>query len=124
MQPAILSPDESDEYYIQEGCYILDMLNKPLDPALSVARARVLPGQVTRWHRLQATVERYVILQGQGSVEIADLPPKAVVAGDTVLIPAGCRQRIANTGGGDLLFLAICTPRFVPEAYEDLESSG
>jgi len=38
-----------------------------------------------------------------------------------VLIPAACRQRITNTGAGDLVFLAICTPRFIYDAYEELE---
>jgi oxalate decarboxylase/phosphoglucose isomerase-like protein (cupin superfamily) len=38
-----------------------------------------------------------------------------------VLIPPACRQRIANTGAGDLVFLAICTPRFSYDAYEELE---
>ena len=37
------------------------------------------------------------------------------------MIPAGCRQRITNTGRDDLVFLALCTPRFVPASYEDLE---
>jgi len=31
-------------------------------------------------------------------------------------------QRIANTGGGDLVFLAICSPRFVQAAYEDVDT--
>lgn len=30
-------------------------------------------------------------------------------------------QRIANLGDGDLVFLALCTPRFVSEAYQDAE---
>ncbi|HMS81746.1 MAG TPA: hypothetical protein PKC20_19920 [Burkholderiaceae bacterium] len=36
-------------------------------------------------------------------------------------LPPMCRQRIANTGETDLLFLAICTPRFEPGCYESLE---
>jgi mannose-6-phosphate isomerase-like protein (cupin superfamily) len=42
--------------------------------------------------------------------------------GDVVLIPPACPQRIANLGDTDLIFLAICTPRFRPEAYEDLDT--
>jgi mannose-6-phosphate isomerase-like protein (cupin superfamily) len=38
-----------------------------------------------------------------------------------VLIPPSVRQRIANLGKEDLIFLAICTPRFRNEAYEDLQ---
>ncbi|MGO1001331.1 hypothetical protein [Lysobacter sp. CA196] len=38
-----------------------------------------------------------------------------------MVIPPGVPQRIANLGDGDLLFLAICTPRFEPGNYEDLD---
>ena len=78
------------------------------------------PAILSPWHRLADTAERYVILEGRGRAEIGDLPPRAVAPGDIVLIPPGCRQRIANTGNGDLVFLAICTPRFRPEAYANL----
>ena len=35
-----------------------------------------------------------------------------------------CRQRIANTGDEDLIFLALCTPRFRENAYEDIEDDS
>ena len=73
------------------------------------------------WHRLRGTVERYVILEGRGRVEAGDLPAADVGPGDVVVIPPMCRQRIANDGDGDLVFLAICSPRFVPACYESLE---
>jgi len=69
------------------------------------------------------TVERYVILEGEGCVEVGSLPPQVVGAGDVVLIPPSCRQRITNNGQGDLLFLAVCTPRFTNEAYADLDDA-
>jgi len=37
------------------------------------------------------------------------------------MIPPSVRQRITNVGDSDLVFLAICTPRFRPEAYEEVE---
>ena len=79
---------------------------------------------VTAWHRLRGTTERYVMLEGRGRVEVGDLAPREVGPGDVVVIPPMCRQRIANTGPGDLLFLAICTPRFEPGCYESLEPDG
>jgi mannose-6-phosphate isomerase-like protein (cupin superfamily) len=82
----------------------------------------VRPGVVTAWHRLRGTAERYLILEGRGRVEVGDLPPAAVGPGDVVTIPPMCRQRIANVGDADLLFLAICTPRFEPGCYESLEN--
>lgn len=112
----------ASEYYFNEGCFINELSNTAEDPAVSIARARVVPGVVTRWHRLRGIVERYVILSGKGRVEVGDLPAQEVIAGAVVVIPALCRQRIANVGDEDLVFLAICSPRFEPEAYEDLES--
>ncbi|MDP3859399.1 MAG: cupin domain-containing protein [Stagnimonas sp.] len=112
---------ESDEYLTEERCRILELSNDPDDPALSIARARVAPGVRTRWHRLRGISERYLILEGEGLVEVGEEPPQRVVPGDVVLIAPMQRQRITNPGPGDLLFLALCTPRFVWDAYEDIE---
>jgi len=117
--PPILRPHPGVEVFIDEGCHILELANDENDPAMSIARARVEPGVTTAWHRVRGTVERYVILDGSGRMEVGDLPPQEVQAGDVVLIPPSVRQRIANTSAGDLVFLAICTPRFRPENYED-----
>jgi mannose-6-phosphate isomerase-like protein (cupin superfamily) len=121
--PRIHRPNEADEYPIAERCRILETWNRPDDPSLSVARARVAPGVTTRWHRLAGICERYLILSGQGRIEVGDLVPDVVGPGDLVYIPPGCPQRIANLGNGDLVFLALCTPRFVPEAYGDAEDT-
>lgn len=112
-----------DEYWFEEGCWIGEWWNSPADAGLSIARARVPVGGTTRWHRLKETTERYVILKGRGRVEVGDAPPRKVGPADVVLIPAGTAQRIANCGAGELVFLAICTPRFAREAYEDLEQA-
>ena len=108
------------EFFTPEQCYIIEVSNSTDDEAASIARARVAPGVTTRWHRVRDTAERYVILEGRGRVEVGDLAPQDVGPGDVVLIPPSARQRIANIGKGDLVFLAICTPRFRNEAYEDL----
>ena len=110
-----------EEFYTSEKCYITELSNTPDDPDVSVARARVEPGVTTRWHRLKETFERYVIISGRGIVEIGKLPPQEVIAGDVVLIPPMCRQRITNTGTEDLVFLAICSPRFSQDVYEDVD---
>lgn len=119
MAPSDIS-SEACEYFFEEGCFILELLNTADDPAVSIARARVPPGVTTRWHRLRGIVERYVILSGTGRVEVGEQAPREVAAGDVVSIPAMCRQRIANSGADDLVFLAICTPRFTRDAYEAL----
>ena len=109
------------EYYTPEGCFINELSNTDADPEASIAEARVLPGRTTRWHRLLGRTERYVLLVGDGEVEVGNLPPQLVGPGDVVLIPPGVRQRIRNVGTRDLVFLAICTPRFDQAAYEDLD---
>jgi len=107
-----------------EGCYINELSNSDADPGASIVRARVLPGVTTRWHRLAGTTERYVVLSGAGKVEVGKLTAQTVVPGDVVLIPPGCRQRITALGDEDLVFLAICTPRFRPEVYEDIDPAS
>lgn len=113
-----------DEYYFEERCFIMEYWNSEQDQTVSVVRARVLPGVTTRLHRLDGIMERYIILEGQGLVEIDGGPAHGVKPGDVVLIPPGVAQRITNPGISDLLFLAVCTPRFIPEAYEDLDEPG
>jgi len=118
---AVQRVDPGAEFYTPERCYIIELSNTPDDPEVSIARARVEPGVTTRWHRVVATTERYVVIEGSGRVEVDTLPPREIGAGDVTIIPPSCRQRITNIGPGDLVFLAICTPRFRPEAYEDLD---
>ena len=120
MKPIIQRADAAAEYYTDERCDILELSNSVDDPAVSIARARVAPRVTTRWHRLAGTTERYVVIEGRARVEVGELAQE-VEAGDVVVIPPMCRQRITNMGEGDLVFLAICTPRFRQENYEDLE---
>ena len=122
MQAAVLRADNASEYYTEERCYILEMSNSAADEALSVARARVEPGVTTAFHRVRDTAERYVILAGTGRVELGSGLTADVAAGDVVLIPPDMDQRITNTGSDDLVFLALCTPRFRAGNYEDTEA--
>lgn len=122
MNEAIKRTGADEGFDTPEGCFITELSNSADDPDVSIARARVAPGVTTRWHRVNRTAERYVILEGKGRAEIGSLPPQEVSPGDVVLIPPSCRQRITNVGRGDLVFLAICTPRFTHQAYEDIEA--
>lgn len=115
--------DSKKEFLIPEGCYIIELSNTADDPEVSVARARVEPGVTTRWHRLRGITERYIILEGKGRVEVGSDPAREVAAGDVVLIPPLCPQRITNIGLDDLVFLAVCTPRFENKDYEDIDNT-
>ena len=118
--PQIQHPTATESFFA-ESCFITEWWNSTADAAVSVARARVEPGATTRWHRLRGVTERYLILEGQGRVEVGELPAEDVGPGAVVLIPPGTRQRITNTGDADLILLAVCTPRFTLAGYEDVE---
>ncbi len=120
----IVHNDSTTEYYFEEGCHITEWWNSPADVQASVARARVVPGMTTRRHRLLGVTERYVILEGEGLVEVGDRRPETVTRGAVVVIPPETAQRITNTGAEDLVFLAICTPRFTPDIYLDIDHDG
>jgi len=120
-EPRIVRRDGLPEFYIDERCHVVEHWNSPDDAQASVARIRVAAGTITQLHRLRGTAERYLIVQGRGRIEVAGLAPAQVGPGDSVFIPADAAQRIAALGDEELVFLAICTPRFVPECYESLE---
>jgi len=113
---------KADEFFFEvEGCYITELSNSPADPEVSIAQARVTKGVTTAWHKLESTYERYFILSGSGVVEVGNLPARSVSPGDVIVIPPMERQRITNNGIEDLIFLAICTPRFQPHNYKHAE---
>jgi len=112
----------SGEFKTAEGCHILELLNTPEDNSCSITRARVEPGVTTKLHSVRDTIERYVFLQGEGSIEIAGERITEVKPLDVIYVAPGETQRVSNTGTSDLVFLAVCTPRFRPEAYVIQES--
>ena len=111
--------DPNAEYYFEEDCHIIETSNSADNKDVSIAQARVEKGQRTKWHSLENTTERYVILSGCGSVEVGTAEPCDITKGDVVIVPASIPQRIKNTGENDLLFLAICSPRFQKKNYRE-----
>lgn len=109
------------EYYFKEGCFIEEWHNNELDQDCSIARVRVVARTATKLHALQDTTERYVILSGQGKVWV-NQQQRLVGEGDVVVIPAGASQKIENLKSQDLIFLAICQPRFQAHNYYELAS--
>ena len=122
MKACIKHFEPGNEYYFDEGCHINELSNSGDDPELSIAQARVAPGQTTRWHRLHDVSERYLVLEGRGLAQVADLAPVEVGPGDVVIIPPGAAQRITALGDQDLVFLAVCVPPFTEQAYEEISS--
>jgi mannose-6-phosphate isomerase-like protein (cupin superfamily) len=113
----IISDKSLTEFFTPEQCFISEVLNDPSFPSFSIAKARVEPGVTTETHKLADTHEVYYIIEGMGVMYIDGNEAKPVGPRDAVYIAANSSQRITNTGTSDLIFLCICTPRFVPESY-------
>ncbi len=109
--------DQNKEFYIDEGCHIIEILNKSSHPDISISQARVEPHSTTEIHYLKDTVEIYYILSGSGTAYIDDqqIPVKS---GDLIHIPKDINQYISNKSDVDLVFLCICTPRWKEEIYK------
>ncbi len=108
------------EFYTDEKCHIIEMLNTTEVENVSVSRARVEPGITTQNHALHFD-EIYYILDGEGEMQINNGELKRMKPGDLAFIKRGSSQRITNTQDKDLIFLCICTPRFKPEGYTNKE---
>lgn len=109
-----------EELWTVERCFITELLNNDEQPEVSIARTRVEPGVTTQLHAL-AVDEWYVIESGVGLMTVADGAAFIVEAEDVVAIPKHKSQKIENTGNEDLIFLCVCTPRFLQDCYTSLE---
>lgn len=92
---------------------VLSPLKDAVDCRYSLAHARVLPGESTRWHRMKTT-EVYFILAGRGEMQI-DEETAEVEQGAVIYISPHSRQRIRNLGAVDLEFLCIVDPAWCRE---------
>ena len=113
---------DTEEYFFEEGCFITELWNESYDNGISIAQARLPAGERTLPHLLNDTTERYLILSGEGMVYVGNLKAVAVTQNDVVLIQPGEKQYIENTGNTDLVFLAICTPRFRSDNYVQMDT--
>ena len=121
MNPEVKKSGSVREIETKERCYILEVANDSGDELISIARARVKSGVATAWHLLKGVSERYIIISGEGRVEIQGIKPTEVTEGDIVRIPPNTPQRIINLGKSDLIFYCVCTPPFHADSYEELQ---
>mgnify|MGYP001954855568 CR=1 FL=1 len=111
--------DKPDEIWLGERIYIAELMNSADEPALSLARFRVPARSTTQLHVLSIT-EWYIMETGTGVLEV-DSVALNISAGDSVKILPGQSQRVINNGDEDLVFHSICTPRWTPDCYTNLE---
>jgi len=100
-----------DETIIKEW---LHPKNDAVDTNYSLAFAEVEPGKASLPHALTTSSEAYVIIAGEGIAYVGE-KSQAVKPGDLVLIPAGAKQYIENTGSENLRFLCIVSPPWSKE---------
>ena len=76
----------------------------------SLAEASLAPGQATRRHYPGRSEEIYLLLEGEGTLEI-DGEHATVAAGDAILIPAGAWHQLTAGDAGSRL-LCCCAPAY------------
>ena len=122
MPPCIVKAPGQGEFWTDERCYITELCNTELSPASSLAIARVAAGVTTQLHALTGITETYIVIAGTGNMEVSG-DTFEIRVGDQVVVPAGASQRITAVGEAELRFYCLCTPRFVPDTYVNLEQS-
>jgi mannose-6-phosphate isomerase-like protein (cupin superfamily) len=119
----LVKAEEIAELLTSERCYITELSNSAKNADASLAIARVETGVTTQLHALTATTETYIVIDGTGQMEV-DGQVFGIAAGDQVVIPPGVAQRVTSEGETDLRFYCLCTPRFQPGCYVNLETDS
>ena len=105
----VASRDELRAFTTKDGSTIREFHHSALQ---SLAEASLAAGQSTQRHQHRETEEIYMLLRGEGELEV-DGQSRRVSAGDAILIPAGAWHEITATS--DLQFLCCCVPPYRDE---------
>jgi mannose-6-phosphate isomerase-like protein (cupin superfamily) len=106
----VASRDELRAFATKDGSTIREFHHTARQ---SLAEASLAPGQTTQRHYHRASEEIYVVLAGEGELEIEG-ETRHVGPGDAALIPPGAWHQI--TAATDLRFLCCCAP---PYSHDD-----
>ena len=108
----VRSRELAEPFTTKDGSTIRVLLDAALGGAAnqSLAEAWLEPGQSTERHYHARTEEIYVLLDGEGEMEV-DGDRRPVGLGDAILIPAGAWHRI-RAGDGPVRFLCCCAPPY------------
>ena len=111
----VRSRDDAEAFTTKDGSTIRELLGTQHGTAnQSLAEAALEPGQATERHYHARSEELYVLLEGEGEMEV-DGATGHVGPGDAILIPPGARHQI-TAGDVPLRFLCCCAP---PYAHDD-----
>lgn len=111
----VRSREQAEPFTTKDGSTIRVLLDGRLGGAVkqSLAEASLEPGQATQRHYHARSEELYVLLEGEGELEV-DGERSHVGPGDAILIPPGARHQI-RAGGAPLRFLCCCAPPYSDE---------
>jgi mannose-6-phosphate isomerase-like protein (cupin superfamily) len=105
--------EHAEPFTTRDGSTIRVLLDSEAGAAAnqSLAEAMLEPGQATERHYHGRTEEIYVLLEGEGEMEVEGDRAR-VGPGDAILIPAGARHQIRADDSGSLRFLCCCAPPY------------
>jgi mannose-6-phosphate isomerase-like protein (cupin superfamily) len=112
----VRSRTQAEAFTTLDGSTIRVLLDARLGGAAnqSLAEASLAPGQATRRHHHAESEEIYVLLEGEGEMEV-DGERRRVGPGDAILIPPGARHEIRAQTDVPLRFLCCCSPPYRDE---------
>lgn len=107
------SRHDAEPFITADGSEIRVLLDAAAGGAVnqSLAEATLEPGQATQRHYHERTEEIYVLLEGEGEMEVEGDRGR-VGPGDAILIPAGSWHQIRAGESVPLRFLCCCAPPY------------
>ena len=105
----VAARDELRAFTTKDGSEIREFHHTELQ---SLAEASLAPGPSTQRHYHAASEEIYVVLEGEGELEV-DGERRRVGVGDAALIAAGAWHEISATS--PLRFLCCCAPPYADD---------
>ena len=108
----VRSRELAEPFTTKDGSTIRVLLDASVGGAVeqSLAEAWLEPGQTTGRHYHAQTEEIYVLLDGEGELEVEG-ERRLVGPGDAILIPAGAWHQI-RAGDAPVRFLCCCAPPY------------
>ena len=112
----IRSRDDATPFTTADGSTIRVLLDPETGARnQSLAEAWLEPGEATQRHFHARSEELYVLLDGEGEMEV-DGERSRVGPGQAILIPPGAWHQITASDDGPLRFLCCCAP---PYSHDD-----
>lgn len=109
----VRSREQAEPFTTKDGSTIRVLLDARYGGTVnqSLAEASLEPGQETQRHYHGRSEELYVLLDGDGEMEV-DGERAHVGPGDAILIPPGAWHQIRAEGDAPLRFLCCCAPPY------------